>query len=61
VGLEIMKQMRGRLSGMSIPQYMIDLPGGEGKLPLLPDYVKSRSPKTIQVENYLGKTCSYPF
>jgi len=60
VGLEIMKQMRGRLSGMCIPQYMIDLPGGEGKLPLLPDYVKSRSKKTIQVENYLGKMCDYP-
>ncbi len=60
VGLEIMKQMRGRLSGMCIPQYMIDLPGGEGKLPLLPDYVKSRSPKTIHVENYLGKICAYP-
>ncbi len=60
VGLEIMKQMRGRLSGMCIPQYMIDLPGGAGKLPLLPDYVKSRSPKTIQVENYLGKICNYP-
>ena len=60
VGLEIMKHMRGRLSGMCIPQYMIDLPGGGGKLPLIPDYVKSRSPKTIQAENYLGKICDYP-
>ena len=60
VGLDIMKQMRGRLSGMCIPQYMIDLPGGEGKLPLLPDYVKSRSDNIIQVENYLGKICDYP-
>jgi len=60
VGLEIMKQMRGRLSGMCIPQYMIDLPGGEGKLPLLPDYIKSRSSNSIQVENYMGKVCDYP-
>ncbi|SMC94798.1 L-lysine 2,3-aminomutase [Desulfocicer vacuolatum DSM 3385] len=60
VGFDIMKHMRGRLSGMCIPQYMIDLPGGEGKVPMLPDYVKSRSPKTIQVENYQGKICNYP-
>ncbi len=60
VGLDIMKQMRGRLSGMCIPQYMIDLPGGAGKVPLLPDDVKSRSKSIIQVENYLGKICDYP-
>lgn len=61
VGLDIMRQLRGRLSGMAIPQYMIDLPGGHGKLPLLPDYVKSRSGNTLTVENYLGRTCRYDY
>ena len=55
VGLEIMRQMRGRLSGMAIPQYMIDLPGGAGKIPLLPDYVKSRSEKKTSGGKLPGK------
>jgi L-lysine 2,3-aminomutase (EC 5.4.3.2) len=39
-GLEIMDYIRGRLSGFGIPTYAIDLPGGKGKVPLVPSYFK---------------------
>lgn len=42
VGLEIMRRLRGRLSGLGVPQFVIDLPGGGGKVPLLPEYLEAR-------------------
>ncbi|MFH1155983.1 MAG: KamA family radical SAM protein [Pseudomonadota bacterium] len=60
-GLAIMKQLRGNLSGLCVPQYMIDLPGGNGKIPLVPDYVKSLSRDSALVENFQGRLCTYPF
>ncbi len=60
-GLNIMKAMRGNLPGIAIPQYVIDLPGGYGKVPVLPDYIKHRDEKMAVVENYQGKTCEYRF
>jgi lysine 2,3-aminomutase len=39
---------------------MIDLPGGGGKVPLLPGYVKETGEKTMRVENYRGERFSYP-
>ena len=38
-----MRALRGRLSGYAIPQFMVDLPGGGGKVPLGPDYVVGRA------------------
>ncbi|MDL2329047.1 KamA family radical SAM protein, partial [Desulfosarcina sp. OttesenSCG-928-A07] len=38
-GIAIMRHLRGRLSGMGVPHYMVDIPGGGGKIPLTPDYV----------------------
>ncbi|MBF0232735.1 MAG: radical SAM protein [Desulfamplus sp.] len=61
VGLGIMKALRGSLTGIAIPQYMIDLPGGYGKVPMLPDYIKSKDDNKAVVENYQGKTCEYIF
>jgi len=40
-GLEIMQALRGPVSGMASPHYVIDLPGGKGKVPLLPEYIES--------------------
>lgn len=54
-GLNIMKSLHGHASGLCVPQYMIDLPGGGGKLPLLPEYVKSVSEGKILFENYRGE------
>ncbi len=46
-GLEIMQTLRGALSGMAIPQYVVDLPGGKGKVPLVPEYVESLGEKAV--------------
>jgi lysine 2,3-aminomutase len=40
-GLRIMEQLRGPLSGLGVPQYVVDLPGGRGKVPVLPEYLQS--------------------
>lgn len=59
-GLGIMKALRGNISGLCIPQYMLDLPGGAGKVPLLPDYCKDGNPDELIVENYQGRVSRYP-
>jgi lysine 2,3-aminomutase len=59
-GLGIMRSLHGYASGLCVPQYMIDLPGGGGKVPLLPEYVKSVSDGKIMVENYKGEVSVYP-
>ncbi|MGE4520828.1 MAG: KamA family radical SAM protein [Desulfobacteraceae bacterium] len=59
-GIEIMKKLRGRISGMAIPYYMIDLPEGGGKIPLLPEYIKKTGKDFIEVENFKGKLYKYP-
>ncbi|MBF0388733.1 MAG: KamA family radical SAM protein [Desulfamplus sp.] len=61
IGLDIMRAMRGNLTGIAVPQYMVDLPGGYGKLPILPDYIKKRDADSMVVENYQGKICKYWF
>lgn len=59
-GLGIMRSLHGYVSGICVPQYMIDLPGGGGKVPLLPEYVRSVSEGNIIVENYRGESFTYP-
>lgn len=58
-GLAIMKSLIGHVSGMAIPHFAVDAPGGGGKIPLLPDYVIARGEKLV-FENYCGEICSYP-
>lgn len=58
-GLEIMKSLRGHISGICVPQYVIDLPGGGGKIPLLPEYIKQMGENELVVENFEGKTFKY--
>jgi lysine 2,3-aminomutase len=60
-GFAVMKSLRGHISGLCVPQYMIDLPGGKGKMALLPPDVKSVSDDRLVIENYLGERCEYPF
>jgi len=57
-GLMIMKSLIGHVSGMAIPIYAVDAPGGGGKIPLLPDYIISRGEQLV-FENYCGTVCSY--
>ncbi|HMA67807.1 MAG TPA: KamA family radical SAM protein [Desulfosalsimonadaceae bacterium] len=59
-GLSIMRHLRGRISGMGVPDYMIDLPGGGGKIPLLPEYVAGVEKDRLIVRNYKGEKYVYP-
>ena len=58
-GLKIMAGLRGHTSGMAVPYYVIDLPQGKGKVPLLPNEVR-RDGKTLFLCNYLGEVVEYP-
>ncbi len=59
-GLEIMQALRGHVSGLCVPHYMVDLPGGGGKVPLLPDYWRRREDRVVEVMNYEGRLFRYP-
>jgi lysine 2,3-aminomutase len=59
-GLEIMERLRGRLSGLAIPTYVVDAPDGGGKIPLLPSYIVSSSPTRTVLRNYQGRHITYP-
>ena len=59
-GLEIMDKLRGHTSGLAIPYYVIDAPGGGGKIPLLPQYVLGRNGKDIILRNYKYEIFTYP-
>ncbi len=59
-GLEIMDALRCHTSGMAVPQYMIDLPGGGGKIPLLPEYVVKKEADVWHIRTYEGKMVEYP-
>jgi len=59
-GLEIIKALRGHTTGYAIPQYVIDAPGGGGKVPMNPDFVESITDTEIVFKNYEGKVFKYP-
>jgi lysine 2,3-aminomutase len=58
-GLHIIEGMRGRTSGLAIPTYVIDLPGGGGKVPLQASYLVSRAGGELTFRNYLGNIYHY--
>lgn len=60
-GLLLMQKLRGFISGMCVPHYMIDLPGGGGKISIQPDYCLKRSEKSWLIRNYEGKVFEYAF
>jgi len=59
-GLEIMRHLIGRVSGMAVPTFALDAPGGGGKIPLTPDYITSINEDSIDFLNYQGQPYSYP-
>src|SRR5712675_1077502 len=59
-GLEIMEQLRGHTTGYGVPQYVIDAPGGGGKVPVAPEYILSRNKDRVVIRNYEGKVFEYP-
>lgn len=58
-GIEIMEALRGHTSGYAIPTYVIDAPGGGGKVPVMPNYVISQSADKVVVRNYEGYISAY--
>jgi lysine 2,3-aminomutase len=59
-GLEIMDKLRGHTSGLAVPYYVIDAPGGGGKIPLLPQYVLGRNGNDIILRNFKYEIYTYP-
>ncbi|HXT11151.1 MAG TPA: KamA family radical SAM protein [Candidatus Angelobacter sp.] len=59
-GLEVMEALRGHTSGYAVPTYVIDAPGGGGKVPISPEYVLYHSDERVVVRNYEGKIFEYP-
>ena len=58
IGLEIMRGLRGHLSGLAVPHYLIDLPGGKGKVAVLPDNVEING-NTLLLRTYTGEYVTY--
>lgn len=59
-GLEIIQGLRGHTTGYAVPTYVIDAPGGGGKVPVHPETVIQRNEERIIVRNYEGKLFEYP-
>lgn len=58
-GLEIIHELRGHASGVCIPHYVIDLPGGGGKVPITPGYIKAVVGDSLLIKNFQGKMFRY--
>ncbi len=58
-GLKIIKALRGYLGGIAIPTFVVDLPGGRGKVPLEPDYLLAKKGNKLTFENFRGEKVVY--
>ncbi|MDT8337039.1 MAG: lysine 2,3-aminomutase [Candidatus Izemoplasmatales bacterium] len=58
-GIEIIEGLRGHTSGYCVPTFVIDAPGGGGKIPVMPNYVISQAPGKIVLRNYEGVISTY--
>jgi lysine 2,3-aminomutase len=59
-GIEIIQSLRGHTTGYSIPQFVIDAPGGGGKIPINPEYIKEITDDSIVMRNFSGDEYRYP-
>lgn len=59
-GQELVRALRGRLSGIALPRYVLDIPGGYGKVPVGPRYLTPDGPDAYRVEDPEGRTHRYP-
>lgn len=59
-GIEIIEALRGHTTGYAVPQYVIDAPGGGGKVPINPEYLEKITDDEVVFRNYEGKVFSYP-
>ena len=58
-GIEIIEGLRGHTSGFAVPTYVVDAPGGGGKIPVMPDYLISQSDHKVVLRNYEGFITTY--
>lgn len=58
-GIEIIEALRGHTTGYAVPQYVIDAPGGGGKVPINPEYLQKITDDEVVVRNYEGRVFSY--
>ncbi|MEF3695398.1 MAG: KamA family radical SAM protein, partial [Candidatus Cloacimonadota bacterium] len=58
-GIEIIESLRGHTSGLCIPTFVVDAPGGGGKIPVMPTYIISQMPNRTILRNYEGFITSY--
>lgn len=58
-GIEIIESLRGHTSGYAVPTFVVDAPGGGGKIPVMPTYVISQSPHRVVLRNYEGVITTY--
>lgn len=59
-GISIIEALRGHTTGYAVPQFVIDGPGGGGKIPLNPNYMVDASPGRVTLRNYEGRIFDYP-
>ena len=59
-GIEIIQGLTGRISGYAVPKFVIDAPGGGGKIPINPEYIMSSNNKEFVLRNYKGDIYKYP-
>jgi lysine 2,3-aminomutase len=58
-GIEIIEMLRGHTSGFAVPTYVVDAPGGGGKIPVAPNYILSQGPRRTVLRNYEGVITVY--
>ena len=58
-GIEIIEGLRGHVSGIAVPTFVVDAPGGGGKIPVMPNYVISQAPGKIVLRNFEGVITTY--
>ncbi|MDD8051682.1 MAG: lysine 2,3-aminomutase, partial [Verrucomicrobiota bacterium] len=58
-GIELMQGLRGHTSGYAVPNYVIDAPGGGGKIPINPQYVEELTEERVVLRNYEGRIFTY--
>ncbi len=58
-GIEIIEHLRGHTSGYAVPTFVVDAPGGGGKIPVMPEYLISQSPSKVVLRNYEGVITTY--
>ena len=58
-GIEIIEGLRGHISGFAVPTFVVDAPGGGGKIPVMPNYVISSAPGKLVLRNYEGVITTY--